>query len=309
MPITKLKKTVLILTAIAVVSLGTAAVIFFSQKLYRHEFTGELARIYKVETFDTKGIEHIAVQTASADVIIVPASGKYITVKLTGRAASDNADFLPRLVTGEIGNSLEVRTEYPRKVSLAMVPNAIDLKIEIRIPEDKTLALSVKVASGDITIENGRFSDLTLETASGDVDLVDVEAGSLRVDSSSGDTAAHRLNAERSYFSAMSGDIQIDEITGYLDAKTASGDISIHYAVFANDVTLQSASGDAELFLPGNAEFTLSANTSAGDITCEFPIVITGPNTRKRSLESIVGKGTYRVEIKTASGDISILPR
>lgn len=309
MHITKLKKIVLILTAIAVVSLGIAAAVFFGQKLYRHEFFGELARIYKVETFDAKGIEHIAVQAASADVIVVPASGKYITVKLTGRAASDNADFLPRLVTGEIGSSLEVRTEYPHKVSLTMGPNLIDLKLEIRIPKDKIPALSVKVASGDINIENGLFSDLACETASGDIDLVDVETGFLKADSSSGDIDARRLNADRSYLSTMSGAIRIDEITGYVDTKTASGDISVRYAEFAHDVTILSASGDAELFLPMDAEFTLSAYTDSGDITCDFPIAATGSNLHKRSLESIVGRGIHRVEIKTASGDISILPR
>lgn len=309
MRITKLKKIVLILTAIAFVSLGIAAVIFFGQKLYRHEFSGDLARIYKFETFDAKGIEHIAVQTARADVIIGPASGKHITVKLTGRATSDTTDFLPRLVTGEIGSSLEVRTEYPRKVNLTMGPNVIDLQLEIRIPKDKTPALSVKVASGDINIENGLFSDLAFETASGDVELLDVQTGSLSADSSSGDIDAHRLNAERSYLSAMSGAIHIDEITGDVYAKTASGDISVRYTDFTNDVTLLCASGDAKLFLPKDAEFTLSAYTGSGDISYDFPIAATGSNIHKRSLESIVGRGTHRIEIKTASGDISILPR
>ncbi|MBN2323569.1 MAG: hypothetical protein JXQ30_07540 [Spirochaetes bacterium] len=84
MRMTKTKKFVLILTAVAVSSLGIAAAVFFGGRLYTHGF-GDFSRVYRVETFDANAIESISVKVPAADVRIVRAAGGRITVELAGR--------------------------------------------------------------------------------------------------------------------------------------------------------------------------------------------------------------------------------
>ncbi|MBN2323570.1 MAG: DUF4097 family beta strand repeat protein [Spirochaetes bacterium] len=186
---------------------------------------------------------------------------------------------------------------------------AMNLELEIRIPEGWVKDASVKTHSGDIRIENIRFTILTLDASSGDIELSSVETGRLKAECASGDIDAVFLDTENAELAAQSGNIELEDVTGDVSARTASGDVTVRYAKFSNDVSLYCASGDVLLLLPEGAEFVLNARASSGDITCDFPLLVREMKRNKRSLEGTAGGGKNLVEIETASGDITVRPR
>jgi hypothetical protein len=69
---------------------------------------------------------------------------------------------------------------------------------------------------------------------------------------------------------------------------------------------LRSISGDVDIFLPGDSQFTVEANTLSGDIECDLAHTKTR-NGRTRTL--VVNGGGTMARIGTVSGDVQISER
>jgi hypothetical protein len=184
---------------------------------------------------------------------------------------------------------------------------------------------SARITSGNLeAIEIG--GNLTVETASGDV-IVDNVRGTLKVDGTSGDCRVARIgrNAELRLSSGemtlegcsgdvsartASGDIHIDEVQGSVDASSSSGDIDVLIIPTRDrSFALSSSSGDIDLYYVAVKDFgfDLDVRTSSGSIQGDLPIRVSRVD--RRQLQGVVGSGAARVEIATASGDVTIVER
>lgn len=115
----------------------------------------------------------------------------------------------------------------------------------------------------------------------------------------------------------MRGSVEAESVSGDMDINTSSeikeiemetlsGDISIQGIFTPNgSYTLDAHSGTIKVKVPEQSDFDLTANTSSGDIDCDFRLHGNVDANRKQ-LKGIVGKGGASLNISTFSGDIRI---
>ncbi len=193
----------------------------------------------------------------------------------------------------------------------------------------------IESTSGDLSVTDARA--VRANTTSGDVHLVECGAASVRT--VSGDLVADRMrgallasttsgnvrvkeSADSLRVSTTSGDIIVDSALRGIDVATASGEVSIGKA--SGQITIESASGDVsvglqspirrsqiettngtvDLKLVGTVACVLDLETSNGEIQIDVPLDV--QNVTRHQLRAVVRKGTAPVNVRTASGDISI---
>lgn len=196
-----------------------------------------------------------------------------------------------------------------------------DLKLEDLAAD----TISFETSSGYIDAGNIKSKDLKVKTFSGDIRIKSMNAAKINFKSSSGHAELGSVQSEEITGSTFSGDITANDInTGNLDLHSSSGHIkagklsakNIKCKTFSGDVRfsnssiygseIETSSGTVTLGLSEDSEFTLSAESSSAEVTCQFPINITGKK-GEHDLFGTVGSGTSKINIKTFSGDIKII--
>ncbi len=305
-----LKKIVWITAAIAIVSLGIAAVLFFASGTVRPWEPGNGIIVDEQRSLGSSGIENIDVRTSSTDVYIAASDGNSVEARLHGTVYTGQADAIPVLEAGQNGEVLEISTKRKDGRRWGVGFFSSDLILEIQVPEQYRGALLVRTSSGDVQINGQNLSELSVETSSGDMQLSSIRAANISMESSSGDQRAEGVEAERSEFASSSGEIRVKDLQGRAGAESSSGDITLRFDAFTADLEVRSSSGDVELYLTETAEFRVEARASSGDIDCAFPISLDREDseTSRNRLYATVGNGTHRVTVQTSSGDITIRP-
>jgi lia operon protein LiaG len=305
-----LKKIVWITAAIAIVSLGIAAVLFFATGMEGPWEPGNGITIDEQRSFALNGFDKIEVRTSSTDVHITAVDGDAVGIWLHGTAYTGQADTVPALAAEQSGEVLEITTERKdgRKWVLGFFSS--DLILEIKIPKQYRGALVVDTSSGDVEINDQILSELSVETSSGDMQLNSIQATTIAMESSSGDQTAEGITAESSSLTSSSGEIRVKDLHGGAKAESSSGDITLRFGEFDSDLEVHSSSGDVELFLTETAAFRVEARASSGDIDCAFPVILNEASSemRRNRLFGTVGEGAHKVVVQTSSGDITIRP-
>jgi DUF4097 and DUF4098 domain-containing protein YvlB len=295
-----LKKIVLITAAVAVVSLGIAAILFFTTSMNRAwDLKGGIT-VDEQESFSPEGINEINVQTSSIDVFIGNSEGSSIEIYLHGTVHTSRSEVMPKLTAELSGDTLDITTEREHGQHFVLGFYSDDIVLEIRVPEQYRNRLVVRTSSGDVDIIDQNLSELSVDTSSGDMQLRSIHSATVSLESSSGDQEAESIQAEHSELTSTSGDIRVGDLQGGATAKSSSGEITISYLDFTADMEVRSSSGDVKLFLTETAQFFLEAKSSSGDIRCEFM--------SRNTVVGMIGDGTHQVVVRTASGDITIRP-
>jgi DUF4097 and DUF4098 domain-containing protein YvlB len=230
--------------------------------------------------------------------------------------------------------SLDITITLPARIALDILTGSGDLEID-----DRTGPIEVKSGSGDIRVSNAG-GGLDVKMGSGDV-RVHSASGPVRVTAGSGDffatdvrgdvvvaTGSGEISLETltgdGRFSTGSGDITVAASTGTVNATTGSGDIefrghkgsaevltssgSIFYGASASDgtVRLKASSGNIGVTLYGLDSVELEVATISGSISSKVPIVV--KHASRKRLVGLVGDGRLKLNIETASGDVSVVP-
>ncbi len=179
-----------------------------------------------------------------------------------------------------------------------------------------------RLKAGSGTIEARQIEqDTTAMAGSGTVDLTDI-GGQVQATVGSGDVNLTGIQGEVRV-RAGSGDIVIERASGAIDSTTGSGDLKIRDAKAdvraksgSGDVSIEgnpapssswefhTGSGDVTLRVPSSASFRFYAHSMSGKIETNLPMVV--EERPRHELRARVGDGQARVQVMTASGDISL---
>jgi DUF4097 and DUF4098 domain-containing protein YvlB len=165
----------------------------------------------------------------------------------------------------------------------------------------------VNATSGNVKVDNVR-GGLVVKGTSGDFEVTRVERD-VEVDLTSGDFVLEGCSGNVT-FRAASGDAQLTEVDGSVDASSSSGDITVMISpVGGRTFAFSTSSGDVDIsYLPANNYgFKLDVSTASGSIEGDMPIKVSRVD--RRRLQGVVGTGTARVTVETASGDVSIIEK
>lgn len=186
--------------------------------------------------------------------------------------------------------------------------------------------LRVETTSGRVkTREIGGFVDI--RTASGDIEVVTARNGA-RCKTLSGDIHIEKITGNAD-LKTTSGKIWVEGIKGSVKADTVSGKIEVETFSHAEEVEIESISGNiklrgelspggiykidshsgnVEIGIPSGSNFELRGETFSGNIHCDFELKISGKIDRKK-IQGMVGKGGASLNLSSFSGNIRITKR
>lgn len=283
MPKFGIRKLVLWLTGIMIVSLSISGVLFVTTGGV--SFKENNSRFHKVldqeKTFDMEGLEEINFNITSTDVNFIPIDGDELKVHFYGKLNSFTAYSKEIFAIKRTGNTLNIA------ISLGGI-GIINFNsgLDVYIPKSYNKNIDFKSSSSDVSINDLKINNFNYKNTSGD----------LKMDS-------FRVNDSK--FTTTSGQIIGKEFSGDLVFDSVSGDMSIDYEDYNNDIEIETTSGDVEIGFSNDPEFYLKIKTSSGNITNQIPITMTG-KTKKNYLEGNAGNSENRISIKTTSGDVEL---
>lgn len=224
----------------------------------------------------------ISVKNVSGDVSISGYDGDVVLVR--GYKEGSDRDQV-EVEDRSSGNRVDIGVRYASHCNCDA-----SVRFEVSVPRSARYDLEkVSTASGNIEVEGVR-GDINVSTASGDVTVREVSG---------------RINA-----STASGEMRVKDVTGTVNAQSASGDVEVEIARLQGmeDMKFTSASGDVNVRLPANLDADVSISTASGDIETDFPIQVKenryGAGSEARAL---IGSGSRRIHISTASGDVTLM--
>lgn len=258
------------------------------------------AATYELTTFD-----HAPAQ-ASADQDWCRDAGSYNDRDETFCEVRELKESAQRVLDAEVGNGSVTVTGTSRS----------DVAVQARVmasasstSEARDLAKQVTV-----TLENGRLRatgpnttrrqswwvsyraqvpnryDLTLNASNGSLNVTGVR----------GDITAETAN----------GSIRLTDLGGRVRARTSNGSANVQVSGAKWDgegLSIVTSNGSARLELPQNFSAELAVSTNNGGIDIDFPVTVQGR--LGRNVETTLGSGGPRVDVRTSNGSVRVIRR
>jgi lia operon protein LiaG len=296
-------RLIVLLLGIMFICFGLGTLITYASNGWSFNFAKHAVTADDTKVSDIQNIKEIIIEISSADISIITEDRTDVKAVLSGSILSSSEVMKPELILSKSSDRLSIELKSQKKY---WGPTSIDLKVAIFLPKDYAENLTLDTSSGDINL-NSRMSlkDVNLSLSSGDINITDLSCDKLEYDSSSGSLNAVTLNTKSTTFDLSSGDISINNFTGDIKGEVSSGEITVLYTSFNNNVDLHASSGDINLKLPENAEFNIDAETSSGDVECQFPVTLEGKQ-KRNSVKGTVKSATNKVILSASSGDLTV---
>lgn len=245
-------------------------------------------------------IENISIDISSVRTAIIPEDRNDIRAELKGKGTVSVA---------KNGNDIEV-TVKRKGFFLFNWFEQNKTSLTIYLPEDYEKNMNIELGSGEIVFKGASIDDpmkltkLALDIGSGSMELKNLEVGTLEHHSSSGEVEIDSLIAESGTFNVSSGSVNVQNYSGKLDAEVSSGELEIQMDELKDAISLNVSSGDIELDLPADADFSLDGKISSGDISTDFELKNKQETDNRLSGEH--GSGKHEINADVSSGDIEI---
>lgn len=245
-------------------------------------------------------INEIEINVSSTDVVIRQGNYDEFYAVYDG-AFDDNV----RIESFEKNGRLVINTKQNKK-NMFFGFISRDQTLEINIPEGYRKNIIIKTISGDIEIEGYMEAEkINIESTSGDCSIESANAESLRINSTSGDFNADKIISKDCKLSSTSGDIEIEYFEGGLKADSTSGDLEIVCGKIVERLELATISGDIDLSVSEEEEFSLSAKTLSGDVDVDISLTNISRR-RENKIEAEHISSLNKIILESMSGDIEI---
>lgn len=255
----------------------------------------------KVETLD--GINEISIESVTTDVNIIPDNRDNVKLHFHGDI---KANSIPKLSTNVDNKKIIISVKHPSK-SINIKKST--LKLDVYVPLKFEANLVVHTSSGNINFLNQTvFKKINVNASSGNVIFDNIQVEESKWEVSSGDIRGHELISNKTEIDTSSGNVRIDNFKGEINAEASSGNIKIDFIELVNNVNLSTSSGNVEITLLKKSDFKVDAETSSGGIESEILVSTSGKQEKKR-LIGVANNGTYKINLRTSSGNIIIFSK
>lgn len=168
--------------------------------------------------------------------------------------------------------------------------------------------LTLSTVKGKVTVNGDLFGDVHIEDIAGQVHLhtsiteIDLEGlpGDLTLDSDDLHVAQAKGQVR---VTTRAKDVDLSQVAGDTYVSDSRGEISVEPAGNFS-VEAHNGKGDVEVTLPENASATVNGHTQNGDIVSEFPLAITGDESK--TVTGTIGKGQAKITLSADVGDLRI---
>lgn len=312
-----LKKIIVVCLVVASVSFGIGAYIFYESGFSISEFEKNVRTIIeqgnipwlgrdiistdfsKTYEFPLTDVDRIRVDTTIGDVTVKPSDAADLVVNINGQVSEG--------LKGEPYNAyVEGKTiviEVLKDVNFSGILARNEARIEILLPKGYGKNMEIHTVSGEIDASGANLNELRAQSVSGGIDVGDSSAAFLRLETVSG-----TINGAGKYNSVIanttSGEISVSGISGPTTAKSVSGRIDLTMDAIRGDNRMETVSGDIEVRITGQNDFSYVLNTVSGKLS----VVKGGVETKgERNLEQIIPALNEMYRLSTVSGDVSLI--
>lgn len=193
--------------------------------------------------------------------------------------------------------------------------------LDIRLPKELKLdTLDCGCTTAAVTLTDIAANSLNAEVTSGSLTLTGCSAKTLKMECTSGNiTAEQKGSSDQITAQSTSGAIRITAETAKavaikstsgdtevrvqqcdtLSASGTSGGKTLHLASLPASAEIEATSGNVNLFVPKNADLTLSVNQTSGKFNSDLAFAIDGTS-------YTAGSGASKFSVETTSGNITV---
>ena len=230
----------------------------------------------------TEKIESINIAYMSGEVVMTETDADVLSIKETSPKELDDKR---KVHTWVDGSTLYVRyCASARGLEL----NNLDKKLTIDIPKNIELSdVKLEISSGDADISCSA-KNYDLNASSGGINLTQRgDSDSINMEVTSGGISVNYESADKINVSASSGSI-------YLKGNSVND-----FNQLPKSASLSASSGNINIYIPKDADLTLTAKKSSGDMSTEHAFTKDGDT-------YVSGSGTNKMNVSVTSGDIMI---
>lgn len=237
------------------------------------------------QTVDAPASPRVIVETFNGEIhVSAGAEGKVAANWVKRGSGLSQADAEADLPNVEVTLKAEGDTVriVARRADNRMADNS-GARFDVNVPGGSTLELHT--SNGEVTVR-GVTGDVTVDTSNGHIRI---DGGQGRLDLSSGN-----------------GDINIAAQDALVNADISNGSIRFDGSLAEGNQNFSTSNGAIVVTLPAGARFRVSANTSNGDVTSDFPVTVSG-SLRKGELNGAVGENPgISLSLRSSNGNIEI---
>lgn len=230
----------------------------------------------KVLYNDYQPSNKIVVDTDTYDVNFYYHDDDRILVKVKG-AEDDNADIYTK------DDTLNINVKSKDRIGI-FIFNFINNKIDIYLPRNYDLPISITAHTGDVRFKEESNSTFDIKLSTGDIYLRNAKDSTLKV--STGDITVTET-FENGSIKATTGDIKVKNATGKIDFTTSTGDITLKKINLTESSNIKATTGEVKIDKVNDIYIT--ADSSTGDVKVKH-------SNRYSEVE---------LKIKTSTGDIN----
>lgn len=258
------------------------------------------------------------IKTDIGSVDIAGTDAKEVSVYATLRGRQRDVDEF-EITASQTSDGVEVRGRSPRSGRwFNWGNNDLEVRYTIKVPGEYNLRM--ETSGGNITVNsvkgklNGGTSggDISLAEIAGSVDLetsggnirAEKVEGMLRMETSGGDIKISDVKGDVNVHTS-GGNVILTTIEGKVRAETSGGNITVRVKESNQGVFAETSGGNIDIMMPKNVSATIDASTSGGDVTCDFPITMSGKMSDSR-IRGTVNGGGNPIHARTSGGDIRI---
>lgn len=203
--------------------------------------------------------------------------------------------------------------------------SAIDGPVQVRF-EGGRGDFAAHQVNGDVTA-NGNCNDVTLSEIKGKVSMNGEIFGEVHMETITGPIQMHTsvtemdvaalpgdltLNSDELRVTQSKGDVRVvthakdvdlNQVYGNSYVDDSRGNISIEPGG-AYNIDARNGKGDVEITLPPNASGTVNGHTQNGDIVSEYPLQISGDESK--TVTGTIGGGKAKITLSAEVGDLRI---
>ncbi len=266
------------------------------------------------ESFSVASGGELYLDSDLGDVEVTGTDGSEVSLDVTIEGSSRDMDRF-NVEYSQDGNNVRVSGRGEKKYFQLWNNNGLSVRYELRVP--KQYNLRVSTAGGNVVL-TGLEGSLQGETSGGDLDLTDL-SGTMKMHTSGGnimlrnvsgdlyaETSGGNIHGERvsgtTRVETSGGNITFRDSDGKLSASTSGGDIRVSMTD-NKGIDLSTSGGSISLTLPKAVTANVQAETTGGDVTCDFTFA---GKLRDGSLNGTINGGGSLVRAETSGGDIII---
>ncbi|MDE3000184.1 MAG: DUF4097 family beta strand repeat-containing protein [Gemmatimonadota bacterium] len=160
------------------------------------------------------------------------------------------------------------------------------------------------------TVTVPREIDLELKTVNGSVDVENV-SGAVDAKTANGRIGLTGI-VGAIQARTTNGEIGLLEVLGTINAKTANGSIKAEVGGSGeqqHEIRAATTNGGIEVTLPKGLKANLKASTVNGKINTDFPVTVTVKGLISKSVDGVINGGGELIHLKTVNGSIRLKER